>query len=282
MKTFTLIPIGGLGNRINAICSAIVYCQANNRRLKIYWFKDQGLNCCIKDLFTIHPSLRNIELIDPSPLEYYTLDKARKKNFWIPLLYQKIKYDRIIYDDEVVRVCSNYTQKDFGDLEQYNDVFMVSYWRFWESPDMWKAIQVNPKILDAVNEVVSSLDTNRKIGIHFRGTDNLHAIKNSPIDLFVDKIMEEQALYGKNVSFYLATDEPLIKKQLTERFGDKIKTMNKPVVRKTKQGIIDAFTELNILARMDKIYASKYSSFSELAHFLYKNEFEEIVSKKDV
>lgn len=31
---FTLVPFGGLGNRMYAICSAIAYCQKNKKSLK--------------------------------------------------------------------------------------------------------------------------------------------------------------------------------------------------------------------------------------------------------
>ena len=52
--------------------------------------------------------------------------------------------------------------------------------------------------------------------------------------------------------------------------------MDKPVCRNSKQRIIDAFVEMNILAQMDKIYASNRSPFSQLAHLFSNNEFEEL------
>ncbi|RDU50560.1 hypothetical protein DWU89_03830 [Parabacteroides acidifaciens] len=275
MKTFTLVPIGGLGNRINAICSAIVYCQQHNRALKIYWFKDPTLNCPVGDLFSLDPRLQNVELIDGNFWDYYKIDKPRKRNLWIPQIYQKHAFDKRILDSDVFKVISNHECVDFGDLTQFRHIYMVSYWRFWTDPNMWKIIRVNPMIQKKVNDFLSNNNLKRKIGIHIRRTDNVYSVEESPIELFENVIVEELNKC-ENTFFYLASDSVEVKKRLVNKFGNVINTNLEPAVRNSRDGIITAFTELNILSKMDKIYASSRSSFSELAHFLSNNIFKEL------
>lgn len=276
---FTLVPIGGLGNRINAICSAIVYCQQNKKSLKILWFKDHNLNCSIEELFSIDPHLKDVEIKDASFFDFIFRDNPRRRNFWIPKFFQKFLFDRRIYDDEVYQVVSSRVKLDFGLLDVYNHIFLVSYWRFWESPDMWTSLIFKPQINEQVDCVLKEISTDRFVGIHVRRTDHTYSIKESPIELFFEKMDAEITKY-KNVVFYLASDSMEEKIKFKEKYGDRIVTFMQPTSRNNKKGIVDAFVEMVVLSKTDKIYASSKSSFSEVAHFFSNNEFEELIMKK--
>ena len=273
---FTLVPIGGLGNRINAICSAIVYCQQQHKSLNILWFRDHGLNCPVSELFSLNNSLKDVFLRDAGYLDLLLRDNPRRKNFYIPKLFQKFLFDRSIYTEEVYHVVSSCTQPDFGCLDNFRRIFMVSYWRFWESPDMWKSIVVKENIKKQVDEHFKRLAKKRVVGIHIRRTDNAYSVNESPLNLFIDKIEEEISVYGEDVVFYLASDSKEVKEKLKEKFNQYIYTLEKPVIRNSKEGIIDAFVEMNVLSKTNKLYASSKSSFSELAHLLSDNDFEEL------
>lgn len=277
---FTLVPFGGLGNRIYAICSAIAYCQENKKSLKILWFKDHNLNCPVSDLFSINAESESINLVDASLMDLILRDNPRRRNFWIPKFFQRFLFDRRIYVPEVYDVVSIHKKNDFGDLEKFNHVFMVSYWYFYKTPDMWKVITINPKIDARVDELIEKCKShsNRVVGVHIRRTDNTYSIEESPTELFIYKMEKEVEINKGNVRFYLASDSLDVKKELVNRFGNLIITSMEPTSRNNKKGIIDAFVELNVLSRTDKIYASSKSSFSELANYLSNNEFE-IVKK---
>jgi len=271
---FTLIPIGGLGNRINAICSVIVFCKKFNKSLKIIWFKDHGLNCSVKELMSINPDLDNIQMEDAKFSDFILRDNPRRKNLWIPKFFQFFLFDRRIYKNEVSQVLSTFVKSDFGKLDKYKHVFMINWGKFWCEPDMWKSITIKPQIKNRAEEIIKSFgNVKRLVGIHVRRTDHLWSIRNSPTELFVKKIQKEINLYRENVRFYLASDSLEVKNEIVSIFGDKIITSVKQTNRDTKEGIIDAFIEMNVLAMTDKIYAPG-SSFSETAHFLSNNEFE--------
>lgn len=271
---FTLVPIGGLGNRIYAICSAIVYCRQQNKSLEIIWFKDHGCNCPVSKLFSINPELKKVTLRDATFSDLLLRDNPRKRNLWIPRIFQQFMYDRRIYTKEACDVISFHRKSDFGNLAPYHHIFMINHYKYWESPDMWKFIEMDETVKNKATEIVSAMKTKRIVGVHIRRTDNTFSIKHSPLELFMDKIEEEIKHADGDVSFYLASDSMEVKSQLKMQFEDKIITSMQEVNRNSEQGIIDALTELNILSMTNKIYATYNSSFSELAHFLGKTEFE--------
>lgn len=278
---FTLVPIGGLGNRLYAICSAIAYCRDTNRSLKILWFKDPNLNCPVGELFSVAPGHPKVELKEAGWSDFILRDNPRRRNFRIPKFFQRFLFDRRIYDSEVYRVASIHTQADYGPLDRFKHIFMVSYWHFHTTPDMWRTIVVDPRIEARVREVTRGFTAPRTVGVHIRRTDNTFSIRESPTELFIRRMEEEIERYDGAVAFYLASDSEEVKKELTGRFGARVLTSSQPASRNNKQGIIDAFVELNVLSRTDKIYASSRSSFSELAHYFSGNDFEIVKIETD-
>lgn len=273
-KTFTLVPIGGLGNRLNAIASAIVYCKKTNRKLQIIWFKDSGLNCPYHRLFSIQDRYPWVNIRNATFMDFLLRDNPRKKNFWLPILFQYFIFDKCIYESNVYEVVSAKIKPDFGDIDIYANIFMVSYWRFWTSPDMWHFFNLTPDLLHRV-EVETSAFTPNTIGLHIRRTDNMYSINQSPTELFEDKINEEIAK-NSQVNFYLASDSLEEKKRLIQKFGNRIITSIEKTERNTEKGIVDAFVEMHILSKTKIIYATAKSSFSELASFLNDKPFIEL------
>ena len=270
---FTLVPIGGLGNRIYAICSAIVFCKQENKSLEIIWFKDHGCNCSVKELFSIAPQIKNVTLRDAKFSDLILRDNPRRRNLWIPKFFQQFMYDRRIYTEEAYTVHAGYPDLTFGELSEYKHLFMVSFFKFWESDDMWYAICNMPQIEDKVNTIIQKWVEKDVYGVHVRRTDNYEAIEFSPTNLYIEK-MKECLAVNPNLLFYLATDSNEVKQELAKLFGDRIITSNEVYSRNTKDGIINAFVELNVLSRTKKILASSNSSFSNLAHLLHQIEID--------
>ena len=71
MDKLTLIPIGGLANRIYAITSAIAYCQAHSIPLKIVWFKDWGMGADFHSLFKLSPAIKDVEILKSATTRLY-------------------------------------------------------------------------------------------------------------------------------------------------------------------------------------------------------------------
>lgn len=274
-SNLTLVPIGGLGNRIYAICSAIVYCRQQNKSLEIIWFKDHGCNCPVKELFSINPEIKNVTLRDATFSDLILRDNPRRRNFWIPQFFQQFVYDRRIYTKEAYKVHAELPDSSFGELDAYKHIFMVSFFSYWKSADMWSFICNTTQIEDKVNTIIQGWDGKEVYGVHVRRTDNSEAIMFSPTDLYV-KTMKECLEINPDLYFYLATDSMEVKQELVAIFGDRIMMSDDAYSRNTRDGIISAFVELNVLSRTKKILASSNSSFSNLAHLLHKTAIEVI------
>ena len=102
------------------------------------------------------------------------------------------------------------------------------------------------------------------IGVHIRRTDNLASIRQSPIELFYQKLDEKIKEDGK-VAIYLATDSEEVKREMKERYGDRIFCSGKKADRGSLEGIREGITDMYTLARTQKIYGSFQSSFSDMA-----------------
>jgi hypothetical protein len=257
----TLIPTGGLANRMKAIDSAILLARHLSAKLRIFWFRDSGLNCRFDQLF--EPlEIPGVELIEATTSDLLLYDRPRKKNLWIPRLYQKVAFDACIYVEEATRLYRE--DFDFKQWAANKNVYLASCIYFY--PDEGKRFQpfrpIKPLALQI--EEGSRKFSSDTIGIHIRRTDNIASIQQSPIELF---IAEMRVAIATNVraNFYLASDSIPDKERLKELFGQRIITSDQAADRNSLEGMQNALVELWLLSKTKRIIGSAQSSFSETA-----------------
>ena len=259
----TLVPTGGLGNRMKAIASGIALAQAANTRLRIIWFQDWGLGCHFDDLFNplkVHNV--DIELKEASFFDKYTIDRPRLKNLFLPHLFESIRFDACLYEKEVT---INYYHKfDFLSWCKNRDVYIASCIAFYPSTlpkgafDVFRPV---PELLERINKIGHSCPAS-VVGVHIRRTDNATAIADSPTELFINRMKQED----EAISFYLATDSEEVKKEMKVVFGeDRIITSPHKAERGNLSGMQDALVELYTLSRTSLILGSSHSTFSDTA-----------------
>lgn len=253
----TFIPVGGLANRMRSINSAISLCE--NDELQIYWFKDQGLNCCFEHIFQPIPLL-HVTLKEAKNWDKILYDRPRRKNLYIPKLYQKLRFDACLYENETKEGQLDYRQWK----RNHNSVYLASYNQFYPPTKTLKDlfIPINP-IQEKIENVCSAY-TLQTIGIHIRRGDHDIAIRKSPIELFIAE-MEKEIEKKPLTKFYLATESEVEKATLIKRFGSRIITSKDAATRNTTEGIQNAIVDLYALSKTHKILGSFYSSFSEIA-----------------
>ncbi len=261
MDKLTLIPIGGLANRIYAITSAIAYCQVHSIPLKIVWFKDWGMGADFHSLFKLSPAIKDVEIKDGKWYDYLILDKPRRKNFWFPILWQMIAFDYRIYEKDIYRYKT--PQDIFTDFEKGKFVYLIHLAKFYDASDMLKAVEPNEQIQARIMERIKNFP-DYTVGIHIRRTDNIASIQHSPLTFFIENMEKEIKLHPK-VAFYVATDSEEDKARLKEQFKERIITSPYKADRSTSEGIIEAITEMYALKSTQKIYGSYRSSYSILA-----------------
>lgn len=258
----TLIPIGGLCNRINAILSAIALNQKNNFRyqIKIYWAKSNDCHADFHELFQAIDQ-DNITIF---PLNKFYLCPGAKKNLFLPKFIQAFKFDGIFNGNLISNL-------DFENLTKgKKKVYIASSNRFCPY-EIQRSIADYFKPTDEIeckiNEICKKYSSNT-IGIHIRRTDNKHAIKNSPIERFIT-LIDNELKENPNTIFYLATDEVSIKKEMQELFPNKIITQERELKRNTTNGMKDAVADLYCLGKTKKIIGSSNSTYSFMASHLY-------------
>ena len=259
MKHLTLIPIGGLGNRIFAIASAIAYCAAQQCRLRIVWFRDWGMGAQFRELFELEGKVRDVEVVDARWRDYI-YDRPRRRNLWIPYPYQRFAFDKRLYEQKIYREGSGII---LPSLQNARNAYLV----FWaELPTVsydLDCLRLTAPLAKQVFDRTNAFPTNT-IGIHIRRTDNIRSIQNSPLSLFIEKMRGELKVHP-DTKFYVASDSLHEKQELVHHFPDKIITVWKETDRSSRQGIEDALVELYSLAATRKIFGSVGSSYSILA-----------------
>ena len=266
MTKITLVPVGGLGNRIEAISTAWAYCRTNGVKLQILWFKDPGLNCDYEQLFSIAQHAQElIEIRNGKGLDFLLRDNPRKKNFWIPQLFERYLFDACFYyHSNDLKIEDEDPLKDTS-ISRFSNIFLVTCGVYWKTTDMYDWIKPQKEVTDAAQQFMNRLG-DAPIGLHIRRTDNQNTIQYSPTSLY-QKVMDEEIKLNPNVRFYLASDSLDDKKYLINLYVDLIITNLKVVKRDTREGIIDAFVEMNVLSQLTRIYAGD-SSFARISSHL--------------
>lgn len=244
---------------MRAMDSAMALAKVSGVPLRVYWARDQGLNCRFDQLFQ---PIADIELIEsPAPI---TLQTARKKNLFWPDLVRKLSGVRYIDQSEVGALIEQ--GFDFEQPTHEGDLFISSFSRFFPNECMYEAFQPIPELVTAIEEETQAFDP-ATIGVHIRRTDNIESIAKSPLQAFMDA-MEKAVKENGGTTFYLATDSDDTKRELTDHFGQRIITGWHKADRNSVAGIQRALVELFALSRTSRLFGSYYSSFSHTAAHL--------------
>lgn len=262
-SSLTLVPVGGLANRMKAIDAAIQLISGTDLALKIYWFRDKGLNCRFDQLF--QPlDLPQVSLIEATSFDSFSYDRPRKRNLYIPRFFQLFYFDDCVYEAEATQ--RMYQHFDFRSWAINKRTYLASCVYFFPpAPDtrLFHFFHPVPALQQRIDEVSRTFG-NRCVGVHIRRTDNLSSINESPTKLFVDQ-MQMMIQSDKDTCFYLASDSPEEKSKMKAIFGERILTFVTDLSRNSVQGIQDALVELYVLSKTKMILGSVKSSYSETA-----------------
>lgn len=265
----TLVPRAGLCNRINAIISGLVYQKLHpEAEIDIYWHKSQDCYCRFDDLFkqipNPFPSVKEMFL----SLKIYP---GTKYNLYIPNLTRCLFFDYVFTPDNNPDLFESLT-------ERKKNVYVNTYNRFIDYDHHKKVFdEVNSdisKFIRPVDELQLRIDGITKtwrdnvIGLHIRRTDNVDAIRTTPMDYFHGVIRNELSA-NPDVLFYVATDDASVKKTLFEKYGDRIISPFYLLERGCVQGMKDAVVDLFCLGLTNRIYGSTASSYVKTASKLF-------------
>lgn len=262
MKKMVFVPAGGLANRMRAMAASYTLAKKVGVEMKAVWFRDWALNAPFHALFEpIHQE--GLSVRDASFFDYVTLDRPRRKNLFVPRLYQRMMFRDALYEARITPLRMQHF--DFEAWFRLGGIYLASYTDFYPYDyDLLRKLFVPlPDVrrqIDAFAEGFSS----HTIGVHIRRTDNKASILQSPTELFVDAIDKEVEQNDDTVIF-LATDSEAIKDEMRSRYGRRLLTAGDEADRNSIMGIKGGVVDMYTLARTNRIYGSFQSSFSELA-----------------
>ena len=262
-QTFiTLVPTGGLCNRMNAILSAIAVVHKFKERynFSIYWHKNRECYADFDELFL--PIKENYMTI--GKLSKYYLIGGGKRYLYFPQTIRKFMFDASFNGSEVFDL-------DFTALmDKKKKVYIKSSNRFcpWGiGRSHGKYFRPIPIIEEDITAVTEQYAPNT-IGVHVRRTDNDWAIKSSPTEKYV-ALMKKEIEQDPSCKFYVASDDGQEKKRLRDLFGERIITHEWDLSRNSVKGMQNAVAELFCLGRTRKIIGSDHSTYSTSAAHLY-------------
>ncbi len=256
------VPAGGLANRMRAIASAYHLSSQTQTKVQVVWFQDWGMNAAFHDLFRPIET-KTFKIKEANWIDLITIDRPRKRNFFVPRIFQFIRFNQRIDEQYVADLKSE--AFDFERWTKDKNSYMSCYDEFGTFND---SLYVD--IFKPLKEISNRVEGYKKrfsphtIGMHIRRTDNLESIEKSPLNLFVDTIKQEIKTHA-DTKIFLATDDQQTKSTLMLQFGERILTSREEATRGNLVGITDGLADMLTLASTQMIYGSAGSSFSEMA-----------------
>jgi hypothetical protein len=266
--------IAGLANRMRALDSALAMGRELGVEVRLRWPVDPDLGCPFEELFDPIPGLAEVVDFKPPAIanEY---DPARNFLRRIPLAVAAVNAARAIRrraseasprhrylglrdvegmletPERILELCRRY------------DVDIRTYQRFWRGERDFVGFAPAPSVRRAVEGLAERC--RGAIGVHVRRGDNVVAIANSPVSLFMDR-MRSIVRGNSSARFFVATDSPEVLQALRGEFGDRIAHHEKSSLDRGDPGAIkDALIDLYCLASCERILGSYWSSFTDVA-----------------
>lgn len=260
----TLTPLGGLANRMRAILAAWTLAQRTDAALRVVWLRDIGLNCRFDGLF--RPLPRGIELTEGTDRDWMRYGVPRKRNAFLPKLYQSSHFGRTLFDKRLAKLAGR--PERLEQLVRGRTVLIASGLGFYPADDalMGRFFVPTEELRQAVGERCRPFG--RTVGLHIRRTDNRMATDGSPLPLFM-AAMRRELEADASTTFYVASDSEKVKAELRREFPGRVLCSDRRADRSTAEGMREAVVELFALTRTARFYGSYHSSFSDIALVLH-------------
>ena len=260
MSEMTLVPLGGLCNRLRAMLSAMALARDCGVTLRVVWLRDKGLNARFSDLF--EPIQEETVIIEDTGA-WWRYGVARRRNGYLPALYQRLAFDTIITESDLERIITSEASTATIRERIKGRVLIQTGLGFYpcDESEMMKLFVPSPAARRIIEERTQRI-TPHTVGLHIRRTDNLESIAHSPLEAFV-AAMQRDLERDPKATFYIATDDPSVASDLTLRFPSSY-FYNSTVTRSTVAGMVTAVAELYTLMACPRFHGSYWSSFSDM------------------
>ncbi|MGI6243580.1 MAG: hypothetical protein ACOYJK_08635 [Prevotella sp.] len=253
-----IIPTGGLCNRMRAMATGVAVAKSFKASSYIYWNNDEGLKADFEELFQpiVTPKINIVENTN------WMFNISNTKDYYMRWLFLHTMFDQVIFNHSIYNANTPDIQQIIKPSTR-GRIMLVSCHPMCRQYNLKHLFVPQPDIQARISKVSQNF-TNHTIGVHIRRTDNIQSIKRSPLEVFV-QAMNREVEANPETMFYLASDDDIVKKQLSELFKKRIITMHNDTSRNSLKGMESAVTDLFCLSKTNKIIGSVYSSYSQIA-----------------
>lgn len=275
----TVIPLGGLANRMLALASGVWLSRTAGVDLRCAWRCVSELNAPFTSLFE---PLQGVRMIHPGVIDRILLyDVPRRRNMHLPSISQRMRYATRLFDSPSIYRYLDDPGLVAEELDRCvaagRSMLVATGYEFYDFPDTLPAELFHPvaAIEEAIARTTDRLG-NFPVGVHIRRTDHRIAIDRSPTSLFVER-MKRIVDADADTVFFLATDSEEEKITMRRTFGDRrIVTAERPAARNSLSGMRDAVADLYTLSRTNLVLGSAGSTFGAFAARIGNIKFEVI------
>lgn len=250
----TLVPQGGLCNRLRMLLSAIEASGRGVRPIEVHWARNAECRAWFEELFLpiASDSLRVLHCA-------WWARPVTRRNLHIPALVRHAMGYRLQRAN-----CNPADDSEFYRMATAPKVYLSGgYALCTYGRECLKSLRPLPAIQQRVDGLTAHFAPNT-VGVHIRRTDNAVSMRHSTPQGF-RKAMDRAVEADGQTKFFLATDDHLLKEELEREYGARIITQHNPVRRDTIGGMRDAVVDLWCLAATRRIIGSYWSSFTDTA-----------------
>lgn len=246
----TVIPQGGLCNRLRVIDSAVGLSRQLGLELRVIWQANPECNCRFARLFEPVPDVTIVEARERLPV-------LVTQSLRHPRLAARLTGARVFEHGDLLDTAA---EQQLLDRAKASNAIIRTFETFFQTDQPLSWASATPEIIEKVEATVAEFGPHM-VGVHARRTDNEDSIRFGPTSEFV-RLMHECVTVNPTVKFFLATDGVETEAELRAEFGDRILVRAKKLSRNDPQGIVDALVDVYCLSRTSRIIGSYWSTFS--------------------
>ena len=247
----TLVPLGGICNRMRAIDSALSLASKVESELRVLWCLDADVGSRFETLWRLPDSIAKLVQIEARNAS----GRLRKKlHSWF-LINSNDLYLEIFP--------ATHDENCLIDKVRGKRVVISTGHRFCNTEEPYNNLVPADEITRLVDLITEDFDN--VVGVHIRRTDNAKSTIYSPTHRII-ALMREELEKVPETRFFAASDDPDEVRTLERCFPERIISYPKrSLMRHDSQAIVDALVDLYCLSRCRKLIGSYWSSFSETA-----------------
>ena len=250
----TIVPQGGLCNRLRVVLSAIEASRRGVAPIQIHWGRDAECRAWFEELF-LPISSATFRIVH----RQWWAAPITRRNLHLPALLRRAMGYRLQQAN-----CLPGNDEAFYRMARGAKVYLSGGYSLCSySPQCLELLQPQPEIQRRVEALVARFSAST-VGVHIRRTDNVKSMQHSTPDGF-RRAMRKALAEDAETTFFLATDDALLKAELEQEFAPRVITCHNPVRRYTLEGMCDAVVDLWCLAATRRIIGSYWSSFTDTA-----------------